>query len=502
MRKKSICWRRYAVGLVVAALACVLGTAPLMAEAKKNGWKKGYYYEDGEKVTNQWVQTGNHRYYVGENGKKLLGWNQIGSSYYFFNQKGNNYKTGKPNGAQITKLSNGTLTMGIDVSTWQGNVDWQQVKQAGVNFVMIRVGYGKGRFGAKKCTVDNRFRTYVDGASQAGIPIGIYFYSYATSEEDALEEAEFTIRQLEGIPISFPIAYDVEDAHILNLTTNELRTNMTKTFMDTVAAAGYYPMYYCNQNWYNNYLDSEELEDYDFWYARYTNEEPDIEEYPYAIWQATSTQKIKGITENSVDIDFLYKDYSKLITTRTEALKHGWYKEGFHWQYYYQGKHKKDGWFTIAGYTYYLGKEGALEGWQTLENNRYYFNSKGQMQTGIVRVGFRRYLFDENGILQYTTDEPGITIDEDGVCHIKKGWYQNSKGKYFYRNSNGSIAKNRWITTKGKKYYTDKDGIRVTGFRTIKKKRYYFNKNGEMVRGRTITIRGRKYTFRRNGQLK
>ena len=251
MRKKSTCWRRYAVGLVVAALACVLGTAPLMVEAKKNGWKKGYYYEDGEKVTNQWVRTGNHRYYVGENGKKLLGWNQIDSSYYFFNQKGNNYKTGKPNGAQITKLSNGTLTMGIDVSTWQGNVDWQQVKQAGVNFVMIRVGYGKGRFGAKKCTVDNRFRTYVDGASQAGIPIGIYFYSYATSEEDALEEAEFTIRQLEGIPISFPIAYDVEDAHILNLTTNELRTNLTKTFMDTVAAAGYYPMYYCNQNWYN-----------------------------------------------------------------------------------------------------------------------------------------------------------------------------------------------------------------------------------------------------------
>lgn len=472
------------------------------ADSGKNGWKNGRYYEDGEKVTNSWVKSGGKRYYVDDNGKKLVGWNRIGSSYYFFNQKGNNYQSGKPIGAQITKLSNRVVTMGIDVSTWQGTIQWEKVKKAGIQFVMLRVGYGKGRYGAKQCTTDNRFRSYVEGATKAGIPIGVYFYSYATNEEQALEEAEFTIEQLEGIPIRFPVAYDIEDACILKKTNTKCRTAMVKTFMDTIAAAGYYPMFYCNQNWYNNYLNAEELEDYDFWYARYTNEEPDIEEYPYTIWQATSTQKISGITENTVDVDFLYKDYSELIETRTSALKYGWHKEGTNWQYYYQGKRKKDGWFHMAGHVYYLGKNGALEGWQTIDNNRYYFDDKGRMQTGFVKIGWKRYLFDEDGVLQMTTTEQGVTIDENGVCHIKKGWYQNRKGKYFYRNSDGSIAKNKWITTKGKKYYVGSNGIRVTGFRKIKKKKYYFNKKGEMVRGKTIVIAGRKYTFKKNGQLK
>ena len=124
------------------------------------------------------------------------------------------------------------------------------------------------------------------------------------------------------------------------------------------------------------------------------------------------------------------------------------------------------------------------------------------MQTGFVKIGTHIYLFGDDGTLQLKTKEPGVTINSKGICHVKKGWYQNSKGKYFYRNSNGSIAKNKWISTKGKKYYVDGKGYRVTGFRTIKKKKYYFNKKGEMVRGKTIKIRGRKYTFRKNGQLK
>lgn len=490
--------------LFVLVIACVLGNVAITARAAtKNAWKKGCYYDhDGEKVTNSWVKYKGNKYYVNKQGKKVTGWKRIGSSYYFFNQKGNNYQPGKPIGAQITKLSKGAITMGIDVSTWQGNVDWDKIKAAGVDFVMIRIGYGKGRYGSKSCTLDDRFESYVAGANEAGIPIGVYFYSYATSEKEALKEAEFTIKKLQSIPVNFPVAYDVEDAYILNKTTKKLRTSMIKTYCDTIATAGYYPMYYSNQNWYNNYLDAEQLEDYDFWYARYTNKEPDIEEYPYTIWQATSMQKIDGITENTVDIDFLYKDYREIISERTQALKYGWHKEGKNWQYYYQGKRKKDGWFTIAGHSYYLNSSGAVTGWKTLENERYYFNSKGEMQTGFVRIGLHTYLFGNDGTLQLQTREPGVTIDNKGICHVKKGWYQNSKGKYFYRNSNGLIAKNKWISTKGKKYYVDGKGYRVTGFRTIKKKKYYFNKKGEMVRSKTIKIRGRKYTFRKNGQLK
>lgn len=246
----------------------------------------------------------------------------------------------------------------------------------------------------------------------------------------------------------------------------------------------------------------KQLEDYDFWYARYTNQEPDITQYPYTIWQATSTQKISGISENTVDINFLYKDYFDIIKTRKTAMKYGWYKESGDLQYYYKGKRKTDGWFTIGGSTYYLTKSGAKKGWQTISGDKYYFNSKCEMQTGFTKIGLKIYLFDENGKLQSKTDEAGVTIDEKNVCHIKKGWYKDNKGKYFYRNSNGSIAKNKWITISGKKYYVASNGRRVTGFKTIKGKRYYFKKNGQMVKGKTMTINGKKYTFKKNGQLK
>lgn len=506
----------------IAAALVLVNPVKAYADTVKNGWKNGYYYIDGKKQKSKWIKAGNNQYYLNSKGKKTVGWKKIGGSYYFFNQKGNNYSKGRKIGAKITKLSNKVITMGIDVSTWQGNVNWDKVKAAGVNFVMIRIGYGKGRYGSKNCTLDDRFRSYVKGASEAGIPIGIYFYSYATSEEQALKEAEFTISQLEGVPVSFPIAYDIEDAAILKKTSKAERTAMAKTFMDTIAAAGYYPMFYCNQTWYNTYLNAKELEEYDFWYARYTNQEPDITEYPYTIWQATSTQKLNGITENTVDINFLYKDYSDIVKTRTSPLKYGWHKESGKWQYYYKGKRKKDGWLIIAGHTYYLSSSGTAVGWKTISGDKYYFNSKGEMQTGFVKTGSKIYLFDEDGVLQMTTDKPGVTINKDGVCHIKKGWYKDSKGKYFYRTSGGSIAKNKWITTKGKKYYVAGNGRRITGFKTIKGKRYYFKKdgvmkkgwltykgrkyyfkkNGEMIKGKTIRIKGKKYTFKKNGQLK
>ena len=508
---------------MVTAFLLLLSAESISAQAavKKNGWVNGYYYVNNVIQKAKWIKDGKTTYYVDNNGEKVTGWKKVGDSYYFFNQSGNNYKSGKKIGARITKLENGVVTMGIDVSTYQGTMDWNKVKNAGVNFAMIRIGYGKGRFGSKNCTLDNRFRTNVEGAVKAGIPVGIYFYSYANTVNQALNEAEFTIKQLDGVPVSFPVAYDIEDDSIVKKTTKAERTAMVKTYMDTIAAAGYYPMFYCNQNWYNNYLDSDELEEYDFWYARYTHEEPDQDDYPYSIWQATSTQRISGITENTVDIDFLYDDYENKIETRSSALKHGWYKEAGKKQYYYQGKRKTDGWFSYMGDTYYLTSSGATTGWEDISGERYYFESDGKMQTGLVKVGTKRYLLNEDGELQLETEEPGITIDEDGVCHITKGWYQDDNGKYFYRKSNGSLAKNKWITTKGKKYYVGSDGRRVTGFQIIRSKRYYFNSNGimktgwltykghryyfkksgEMVKGKTIKIKGKKYTFSNNGWL-
>ena len=190
------------VFMLIMGLSC----ASLDAQAeKKDGWSDGYYYIDGKKQTSKWIKDGSKKYYVDSKGKKLTGWHKVGGSYYFFNQKGNNYKTGTKTGVMVTKLKNGAVAMGIDVSQWQGTIDWSKLKKTDVSFVMLRLGYGKGRYGSKGCTVDKRFAEYVDGAVNAGIPIGIYFYSYATTPQQALKEAEFTIEKLNEIPVSLPV---------------------------------------------------------------------------------------------------------------------------------------------------------------------------------------------------------------------------------------------------------------------------------------------------------
>lgn len=500
-RKQKRCIRLIVFAAILMAAGIISGRTSYAA--KKNGWSGSYFYVDGKKQTSTWVKDKYGTYYVGKSGKKVTGWKKIRGKYYYFNEgKGGKIRNSKKKtGVRLSTLSNHVITMGIDMSQWQGNVDWKKIKDSGVDFVMLRLGYGKGRYGSKSCTMDSKFKSYVKGAKEAGLPIGIYFYSYAKNPKQAQAEAEYTIEHLEGIDVSFPIAYDIEDAAIVNATNKATRTEMARTYMETIKAAGYTPMFYCNQNWYDNYLDADKLKDYEFWYARYTYVEPDRNTYACGMWQATSTQKLSGITENTVDLNFLYKDYFKSVKTQSKALKYGWHKEGGKLYYYYKGKKHKSGWFTIAGEKYYLKNGAASVGWKTISGNRYYFNSDGEMQTGFTKIQGKIYLFDSKGVLQKTTDKQGVTIREDGSCVIKAGWYKNSKGKYYYQYSSGKTAKSKWIKIKGKKYYCDSKGYRVTGFKTIKSKRYYFNSNGIMKKG-WLTYKGKRYYFQSNGVMK
>lgn len=496
--------KHYMRGIILVAVflaAGLLSGSTSYAETK-NGWHDGYFYVNNVKQKSKWVKDKYGTYYVNSSGKKVTGWIKVKGRYHYLNE-GKNGKlrnSRKKTGVRLSTLSNDVITVGVDMSTYQGKVDWKKIKSAGVDFVMLRIGYGKGRFGNAACELDNRFKSYVEGAESVGIPIGVYFYTYAKTPKEALEEAQFTIEQLDGVNVSFPVAYDIEDASIISATNTATRTEMCKTFMDTIEAAGYTPMLYSNLNWYTNYLDAEELKDYEFWYARYTYVEPDRNEIDYGMWQATSTQRLSGITENTVDLDFLYKDYFSMVKPRDTALKYGWHKESGKWYYYYRGKRHETGWFSLAGKKYYLNNGAAATGWKTLSDKKYYFNSKGEMQTGFVPINGKIYLFDKSGVMQTSTDVQGVRINEDGSCEITKGWYKNSKGKYFYRYSSGKIAKSKWLTIKGKKYYCDSKGYRVTGFKIIKGKRYYFSSNGVMKKG-WLTYKGRKYYFQKNGQM-
>lgn len=196
------------------------------------------------------------------------------------------------------------LAKGIDVSKWQGNIDWKKVKTAGIEFAMLRGGYGKN-----SNQKDAYFEQYYKNAKAVGMPVGVYHYSYATSVEDAKKEAEFCISYLKGKQLEYPVAFDIEDKTQISLTT-ERRTDIVKAFCDAMEKAGYYVILYTNLDWTRTKLDMSKLTKYDVWIAQwaaqctYTGN--------YGMWQYSDKGKVAGISGN-VDMDYAYKDYPSII---------------------------------------------------------------------------------------------------------------------------------------------------------------------------------------------
>ena len=147
---------------------------------------------------------------------------------------------------------------GIDVSVWQGKIDWKKVKASGIVFAMIRVGYGSSQ--GNDCKMDTYFKANVEGALAAGVEVGIYFYSYAKSAQAAAREAAWVVEQIAPYKgrILYPVAYDLEDSKQAGLGRDVL-TAMVTAFCTTIEAAGYYASFYCNTNWCKNMLNMDDL---------------------------------------------------------------------------------------------------------------------------------------------------------------------------------------------------------------------------------------------------
>lgn len=194
---------------------------------------------------------------------------------------------------------------GIDVSKWQGEINFSKAKNDGVEFVIIREGYGK----KSPSQVDKKFKQNYEGAKSAGLPVGVYHYSYADSILDAKLEAEFCLENIQGLELEYPVCFDVEDKEMLKLSTRQ-RTDIVKAFCSEIEVAGYYSMVYCNLNWWNNYLYKEELENkYDLWLAQWQVGSPSV---TCGIWQTCETGHIDGITGN-VNLNIAYKDYPSIM---------------------------------------------------------------------------------------------------------------------------------------------------------------------------------------------
>ena len=190
--------------------------------------------------------------------------------------------------------------IGIDVSKWQGDIDFKKLKKAGVEFVMIRLGGTRGKKG--KYFVDEKFKQNIKAAQKTHIPVGLYFYSYADSSKKAREEAEWVLKQIKKYDISLPIAFDWEEwQHFndYNLSFYGL-TSMAEEFLKVIEKDGYHGMLYSSKN----YLENIWLEtDYDIWLAHYT-QETDYKK-DYKMWQLCDNGVVDGIN-GLVDIDIMY----------------------------------------------------------------------------------------------------------------------------------------------------------------------------------------------------
>ena len=198
---------------------------------------------------------------------------------------------------------------GIDVSKHQGNIDWTKVAADGVEFAFIRVGLrGYGTEG--KLVEDEYFEQNVKGALQAGIKVGVYFYSQAITDEELLEEANLVLEKVKPYNIELPIVFDVEKVSGGKGRANELsveeRTRLTALFCQTIQYAGYKPMIYHNMEMGTLMLDLGQLEQYDKWFAYYN----DDLYYPYAykVWQYSEKGAVDGINEE-VDLNIWFGDF-------------------------------------------------------------------------------------------------------------------------------------------------------------------------------------------------
>ena len=188
-----------------------------------------------------------------------------------------------------------TSSLGIDVSSHQSAIDWQAVKDQGIDFVYIRCGYRGYQTGL--LNVDDMFYEHYNGAKEADLAVGVYFFSHAIDINEAIDEAFFTYELIRDLDIDLEVVYDLEDISYdesrLDPVSSEVRTDCAMAFASKIEELGYKPMIYTNLYWTETHYDLEQIMNYPLWFAQYTDE-PDFPYY-YELWQYTDAAEIEGI---------------------------------------------------------------------------------------------------------------------------------------------------------------------------------------------------------------
>ncbi len=216
-------------------------------------------------------------------------------------------------GSENTELefAGDNARLGIDVSKWNKEIDWMKVKEAGIEFAIIRCGYRGASSGA--LVLDPMYKKNIEGAIEAEIPVGVYFFTQAIDEVEAVEEASMVISLIEDYDVDYPVFLDSESAGgrgRADAMNAEERTKIHKAFLETIASAGYETGIYGSRNWLNDEVDMTELSEYKTWLAEYADI-PVYDKY-YHMWQYTSKGSVDGI-ETNVDLNLCYMNIDTSI---------------------------------------------------------------------------------------------------------------------------------------------------------------------------------------------
>ena len=254
----------------------------------------------------------NEVFYVKSESYRYTGWQTIDGGVYYYDKNGN-YVTGEQviQGVKYTfgsdgRMASGNGTIGIDVSKWNGNIDWEAVRNSGVSYVIIRCGYRGSSTGA--LVEDPKFKSNIKGAKAAGLKVGVYFFTQAVNEVEAVEEASMAVSLVSGYGLDYPIFLDVESSGgRADGIGADTRTAVCRAFCATVQASGYSAGVYANKTWFTQKMNVSSLTGYKIWLAQYASA-PTYSASRYDMWQYSSKGTVSGISGN-VDMNLSYLSY-------------------------------------------------------------------------------------------------------------------------------------------------------------------------------------------------
>ncbi len=389
------------------------------------------------------------------------------------------FKAGYANNKTLT--CSGGYLKGIDISVWQGNVDWSKIKtqvtKGDLDFVIIRCGYGTNTTSKD----DSKFARNVKACEEKDIPYGVYLYSYAKSESNATSEAKHALRLLKGHYPDYPVYYDLEDNSIPKSKSKV--TKYAKIFCSTLANNGYKAGIYANLNWFNNYVDGSALKKagYDLWLAQWPRGNKKYSSYgygdKYSIWQCGSYGSVSGISGRVdtnlqvVSHDKMEKYMSNTALPSTLTVKAPDKTEGFVGVSTLSSRFGPGpGFKTSSSYTFgmVVTITGMANGYYQLEDGNWVSTSS---------------IYGENDPFEAVQE-----TDEEGVVHN------------YIKTFGGEIITSKWITLNGKNYYATETGDLQTGYIKIGNYNYGFSDEGVMYKSASHWFGCKKYAFDSKGR--